>query len=492
MKSAHIDSEAGRGEVNATRSTGPRLASAWRQADAQHRWIVANLCLVAFAAAVLVGTSPLQEWVFSSPVGSGDVLNQLVFVGIFLTLVFGAQTPTLRQLLPVPLGVVLLLGYCLVSVLWAIDPLVAIRRWGLAAITVWISFRLVGDLGPGRTLRILRWALIAMLIANYLAVLLTPYGIHSVAFGQDPMLVGNWRGIVPHKNITGAICALTVILFVFDNRTFPKMVSWATIAGALIFLYFTNSRTSEIVLAASLAAGWIIRLYSPNYRAAAAVFLFLCAILGLQLLATYTDRLEELLTDPAQLTGRTMIWPLLLEYIGEHPMTGAGFGSFWHIGEASPIWRLTSGWVARLAPHGHNGYLDLAVTIGIPGMLLAIVALLLWPFVRLLLSLDIDKPRRSLLLALLTFGAGHNLSESSLMNGASLVHVFLLFAVAIIYFDSRSSPGLHHRLRAHLLHLLPSRDGAVDRSTARAQRRGRGAGRRTGRATDLPPGASSD
>ena len=88
-------------------------------------------------------------------------------------------------------------------------------------------------------------------------------------------------------------------------------------------------------------------------------------------MVVYSDALAVLLSDPGALSGRAQIWPLLISYSQQHPWTGAGFGSFWQIGDNSPIWELTDGWVAEIASHGHNGYLDLIVTIGYPGMLLA-------------------------------------------------------------------------------------------------------------------------
>lgn len=421
------------------------------------------VCLAAlwvFLAVVLIGTSPFEEWAFSSAIGGGDLLNQLIYLTLFALLLFGTGRLSRRGLLPVPIGLCLVLGYCAISVLWAVDPLISARRLALAGLTIWICFRLTLALGPERLLRTLRVALIGLLVINFLVVFLTPYGVHPEVFGDESLVAGNWRGIIPHKNIAGAACAFTILLMVFDNRQFSRLVSAVVIVGALIFLYYSQAKTSQGILALALALGFLVRGYSPNFRALFALFLVILLGLAIQILSVNSALVRDMLNDPSMLTGRTAIWPLLLEYIAERPFTGAGFGSFWQIGDASPIWWLTSGWVARFAAHGHNGYLDLAATIGIPGMVLAVVALLLWPGLRLMLSFAIGARRRALLLALLTFCAGHNLTESSLMNGAAVVQVFLLFTIAIIYFHSEGSDGAHQRIAARARRLLGFGRGA--------------------------------
>lgn len=428
----------------------------------RRRRVVSLAVLWGFLAVVLVGTSPFEEWAFSAPIGSGDLLNQLIYLLLFGLLLFGTGRLSRRGLFPIPFGLCLVLAYCAVSILWAVDPLISARRLALAALTVWICFRLAGALGPERLLRTLRTALIGLLVINFLVVFLTPYGVHPEVFGDESLVAGNWRGIIPHKNITGAVCAFTILLMVFDNRQYSRLLSGAVIVGALIFLYYSEAKTSQGILLLALAMGWLIRGYSPNFRGIAALFIAILLGLAIQLLSVNSAVIRDMLNDPAMLTGRTAIWPLLLEYIGERPFTGAGFGSFWQIGDASPIWWLTSGWVARFAAHGHNGYLDLAATIGVPGLALAVVAFLLWPGLRLMLSFGIERRRRSLLLALLTFCAGHNLTESSLLNGAAVVQVFLLFTIAIIYFHSQGSEGAHQRIaaRAHRIFGLGARGSA--------------------------------
>jgi O-antigen ligase len=68
----------------------------------------------------------------------------------------------------------------------------------------------------------------------------------------------------------------------------------------------------------------------------------------------------------ATLTGRTDLWPLVIDMIWKHPWIGYGYGGFWQgwNGESAYIW-LNSGWIPN---HPHNGYLALCLDLGILGL----------------------------------------------------------------------------------------------------------------------------
>lgn len=399
----------------------------------RRRFAVASVCLPIFLWIVLVGAIPFQDWTLRGEAGAGDPINQILYAALFLALLCASGVPSRRELLCVPVLLVAASGYALLSTLWSVAPLITFRRASLTAMIIWMVFRYVDDLGRVRFLQIQRAALAVILVLNYLAVLLTHYGIHGEVFGESLSIVGNWRGLVPHKNVAGVLCAMTVLMMVFGEGQFHKVIRIAVLVGATIFLLFTQSRTSEVALLVGLASGFFIKPYEASRRVAFSMVMALLLLLGLLIVSSNVRFLTNLLNDPGSLTGRTAIWPLLLEYAGQHLWTGAGFGAFWQVGEASPIWTLTSGWVATYAGHGHNGYLDLLVTIGLPGAILATLGAVIVPLFRLLNSAEIGKPARSLLLAVIVFCATQNLTESGLFYVASVVEVFLIAAVAVTY-----------------------------------------------------------
>jgi O-antigen ligase len=76
-------------------------------------------------------------------------------------------------------------------------------------------------------------------------------------------------------------------------------------------------------------------------------------------------------------TGRIDIWTFAVQALQSRLLTGYGFSAFWG---GSSIQNLPQGmeW-AEYASHSHNGYLDTALTMGLPGLALLIVALVFKP-----------------------------------------------------------------------------------------------------------------
>jgi O-antigen ligase len=91
------------------------------------------------------------------------------------------------------------------------------------------------------------------------------------------------------------------------------------------------------------------------------------------------------------------IWPILFDFWKDHPLTGSGYGAFWDIRDPQPIYEYMSGypawqaWIADLTS-AHNGYIDLLVQTGLPGLVLGVCATLLAPLWKVLTSLTLTRP----------------------------------------------------------------------------------------------------
>jgi len=398
----------------------------------------AALALFVMLLLVVIGFQPLSEGAKTVPFsGEGDGLRQLAYIAVFGFAFVALRVPqNLRQLFITPVSVVVLLVWCWLSISWSIEPAVATRRLALTTMLIWTAFLCVEHAGFELTSRVMRVVLLITLVLNYLAVAFFPIAVHQTADLTDPNLVGNWRGILTQKNFAGAVCSLLILMFVFSEPTKHRWFKFLVIAAGAYFLYRTFSKTSMGVLAVSLLIGWLYSVVSLKYRK---VLLPSAAILaGLGLLLVQEGLFADAFSRPDALTGRVQIWPVLLAYSNDHLLQGSGFGSFWNIGDYSPVYAYTRGWVAGITS-GHNGYLDLLVQIGLPGMLLAVFALLIAPFWALVTSSTIPKQQGALLIACLSFCAGHNLTESSMMDRDMILQVFLVITVALTYKLARRS-----------------------------------------------------
>jgi len=168
----------------------------------------------------------------------------------------------------------------------------------------------------------------------------------------------------------------------FAARLRGAVVGALIIVPALVFLFFTQSKTSIAMLPLVLIISVIMRRVR---RPALGIALALSGVVAFNTLSIgslYSEPIRALLDvvlRDATFTGRTEVWDFVLDHIRQRPLTGYGFATFWGTPEVVygmggyEVWANTAG-------HAHNGYLDLALTIGIPGAVLATLWLVILPF----------------------------------------------------------------------------------------------------------------
>lgn len=373
------------------------------------------------------------------PAAEGNLLRQVLYIGVFgVALLCSGVLRQPGRLRVIPLSIVLVLLWATLSVGWAVNPGVAVRRLFLTVIVLLSIFLLIDRSGYERSVRMVQLALVLILLVNYVAVAGWPqWNIHQASEG-DPSIVGAWHGVLMQKNFAGAHCAFTILFLLLDGRRVRPALRLVLVALAAYFLYRTESKTSMGLLGFALVAGVGFRSYNPYYRVlfliAVGVVLALLLAIGFQ----YSEALMAPFESEDALTGRVQIWPVLIAYWREHWLLGAGFGSFWNVGDPQPIAAYSDAWVADIAS-GHNGYLDLLVQMGLPGLLLALNAALLVPVWKLASVRRMNRGHRSLILAVLLFAIGHNFTESSLFDRDAAVNVFLFIAIALLGLETRSA-----------------------------------------------------
>jgi O-antigen ligase len=137
----------------------------------------------------------------------------------------------------------------------------------------------------------------------------------------------------------------------------------------------------------------------------------------------------RLFADPEQFTGRTEIWQAEIAFIRDHLVLGAGFGTFSGTGGVSPLHNYVGGWVTE-ASHGHNGYLQILVTTGLVGFVLAMAALIVAPAIAFWRRGAVAT--KALLFALFVFLVLHNLMETDFLEGDGVTWVAYLLMLAML------------------------------------------------------------
>jgi O-antigen ligase len=375
--------------------------------------------------------------------GGGDTVRQAFYV---LLICFIGGVAFLRRGLSmiqaVPPMLIVVLLWCLLSASWAASPDVTIRRAGLAIVVAFSTTLCVDALGVDRAFKIWWFVLAGVLIVNWLSIPLVHQSVHLPG-EQDPGLIGDWRGLYFHKNIAGAVSAISAIVFLFSALRTKRWIDIALCLAAIGFVLMTRSKSSLGLLVIASALGltyryaWRRGIDRMIVAVAGLLFVFLLAAF----LVLDADLVARLLEDPTEFTGRAAIWQAEIAFIRDHPLFGSGFGTFADTGNLSPLHNYVAGsWVEAVA-HGHSGYLQLLVTIGGIGFVLTVLALIAVPAVQFWQQRGGDLNMRAMLFAIFVFIALHNFMESDFLEGDAPAWTSFLLMLTFLRAPKKAGPG---------------------------------------------------
>jgi O-antigen ligase len=175
----------------------------------------------------------------------------------------------------------------------------------------------------------------------------------------------------------------------------------------------------------------------------ARVTIMLVPLLTMNLLSVGTvinpelEQIVSLLPIDTTFTGRTDIWTFAIQALQLRLPTGYGFAAFWG---SSSVQNLPQGmeW-AEYASHSHNGYLDTALAMGLPGVALLIAALVIAPL-RDFQNVDRggnNGPLAMMLLQIWLFGLYLSSMESFFLDRADPMWFTFLIAVFGLHYLAR-------------------------------------------------------
>ena len=398
------------------------------------RTLAAGLIL----SVLLVSFRPFQPGGALKPGEGGDALNQLGYglIGA-LSLLMMLMLVDRRVLwsLASPAWA-LLLGFVLLSVTNSLNPPAAFRAvifmlTGVAGIVAVLSLSPGAD-GFSRALMVASALVLAL---SFAGIALIPDMAKHTVFSEEPEHAGLWRGIYSHKNVAGPVMAGITFSGLYLFRRGWRRAGVLIGLGGLLFLSNTGSKTSAllapmvVLLVAGPGAIGMRRLASIGVFVT--ILIFAGATVG-SVLFEPLHALREAVAPGTTYTGRTELWKFAFENIATRPLTGFGFESFWfspmvYFGEAPTH----LDWDVRGAVHGHNGYVDIALTMGIPAFGAAFLAMIIMPLVD---YTRVSKTRENVLMAdlflmIFTFSALNAFLESFFFRRAD--PVWLLFVMAV-------------------------------------------------------------
>ncbi|BAZ67765.1 O-antigen polymerase [Fischerella sp. NIES-4106] len=255
---------------------------------------------------------------------------------------------------------------------------------------------------------------------------------------------GAWKGVYGHKNYLGSMMVLSSLAFLSLAKDTLLIYRISGLALSLIFMIFSTSRTSLVI---SFILILIIMFYKQfRWRGKVSVIyidigILILGCVSLLIFTYWVELITGLGRDPT-ITGRTIIWNVALTRLMERPFLGYGRGAFWapksnYAIEASQA--IGTGWVP---PHGHNGFIDTALDVGLIGLALFLFCYFMTFAKALKLGYASKKPEDIWPLIYLIFLAINNVTESCLLY---LPNLYWVLFMTISFTISKTKPITNHR-----------------------------------------------
>jgi exopolysaccharide production protein ExoQ len=325
-----------------------------------------------------------------------------------------------------------------ISVFWAVTPVEAFKKSIVFLILtffgVYISLQYSWDELSG----ILRWSNLLLGLMSY--VMARPGA-------------GDWVGLTKSKNKLGAVLALSTAFWYLhysqgnqgrNQRNLSLIITIVSFylmrvnksGGALVICILLISLVSLLSFVKRLSFQWAFTVLT----------LFL--IVGIILTLYITENIEAIVVEglgkDLTLTGRTIIWPMVLREVAKRPILGYGYHSFWNyskLKENSPAAPVLFADIGFRPPHSHNGYIEILVYFGAVGFFFFFISLLsnLSQGVRYLISESLNKS--ALPLMIMTFLIINNILESSItdLGNVWVYYVIVTVRLSLDTAESRSS-----------------------------------------------------
>jgi O-antigen ligase len=284
-------------------------------------------------------------------------------------------------------------------------------------------------------------AALTALVLCYLGALLVPHlTIHQLTDLVETDIAGDWRGIYGHKNIAAAMMAVFVYVGWFVARTGRPATGILISGAAFVFLVLTGGKNAlGMVFVAGIVAFLVARtrpLWMKALFALGPLALINFLTVGSVISEAARSLLAALPVD-VTFTGRTEIWNFALDAIKAHPWKGHGFEAFWYSDAVRFGAEDSTRWMVEVST-SHNSYVDLVLTIGLPGLMFVILAFLLAPLrdFHRTLATRANQELARLFLALWLFSLYFGVFEAFILSRANPMWLVLALAVCGLRFTS--------------------------------------------------------
>jgi O-antigen ligase len=259
----------------------------------------------------------------------------------------------------------LLIGFSITSIIWSALPNMTFNRLialcGTALFSIYFSSRFTIK----EQLELIGWTFgIAAIMSLVFALALPQYG------QMASVHAGLWRGVYNNKNALGKTMGIAAVVFLIlaQRKESQRWIYWGLLGLSILLLIMSKASSPLINLIVVIMAFFLLQTFRWQY------VLMVPALSGIALigfvlhsiLVSNADAVVSFFEKDLTFTGRTDLWPLVIDKIEEQPWLGYGFGAFWNgrEGPSKYVWDA----IFFEAPNAHNGFLDILLELGIVGL----------------------------------------------------------------------------------------------------------------------------
>lgn len=279
-----------------------------------------------------------------------------------------------------------------------------------------------------RTLNIYYWVIVISIILNAAALVLMPHRV------WDWKMPDRFQGLTDHPNMFGALCLLAYPILAWKHagsRGGVKSAITVLICMTAGLHVLSGSRSSLLAAVVGGVVWLFLSVKSITLKHIAVCMVFTLVLTsGISfLLLTKPASLKRSNSAITSLTGRTDFWKGCMLLIKEKPIQGYGYGVAGKVWE-DPRFQKDGEflWAGSAKSSLHNGYLSVAIGLGVVGLglWLTLVSIPTWQ----ILSLK-SSPYKAFALAMILQLLVLNFVESAVAS-ASQIHTSLIFWFTLV------------------------------------------------------------
>lgn len=406
---------------------------------------VATILATIVLAVMVISLRPFAAAGVGATEGGGDIVNQLGFSSLGALAVASLLTFVDRRVVATAFSPwwLILLGFFVFSIIHAIDPMGAARTAiftfiGIISVVAFLTLPRDAD-SFSMALAVVGFATVGL---SYFGVVFLPHlAIHS-ADAIEAQHAGFWRGLFSHKNIAGPVMACLSFAGLYLWRRGWSKAGILLFCAAIIFMANTGSKTTL-----GLVPLTICMVMGPSMIGMRPMVpvLFVLTFIGFALGTlgiVFIDPLKHLAAEyfpGLTYTGRTTLWAFAGDLLAKHPWAGWGYESLWGVIVPTMERPFDLEWDVRGIVHSHNGFLEVALIMGIPGLIAALMTFVVVPMADFL---RVSKRRENIFMAdlfmmFLLFTSLNSFLEAFFFRRIDPVWVFFLIGVFGLRFVSR-------------------------------------------------------